>query len=90
MGIDRCIIAVKDIKQGDIIANIGRAYRFENLPDDHEIYIELWRLIRLYDSDFEQFIEGVGEWVEDVKRHGEFNLLEEICDEYSDVEWEDR
>lgn len=76
MGVDRHITY-----KGNVISTIGRAYRYEDLPDNHEIYIELWRLIRLYDSDFEEFIEGVGEWVENVKNCGGRDLLEYMCED---------
>ena len=89
MGVDRYLIAKQDTKQGESVADLGRAYHFEELPDNHEIFIELWRLIRLYDTDFEAFIDGVREWVEDVKRCGARDLLEIITDEYSDLEWRD-
>ena len=89
MGIDRHIIAKRDFKAGECVGDIGRAYHLAELPDDHEIYIELWRLIRLYDSDFEAFINGVRMWVEDVKNCGVRDMLFRLCDEYSDLEWRD-
>ena len=89
MGIDRHIIAKRDIKAGECVASTGRAYHLIDLMDNQEIYVELWRLIRLYDSDFEAFIDGVREWVEGVKNCGGRDMLFNICDEYSDLEWRD-
>ena len=89
MGINRHIIAKRDFKAGECVASAGRAYHLIDLMDNQEIYVELWRLIRLYDSDFEAFIGGVREWVEGVKNCGGRDMLFNICDEYSDLEWRD-
>ena len=89
MGIDRHIIAKRDLNAGESVATISEADDLIYLMDTEEIYVELWRLIRLYDSDFEAFIEGVREWVEGVKNCGGRDMLFNICDEYSDLEWRD-
>ena len=78
MGVDRYLTY-----KGEVIANCGRMHRFEDAydPDDREIYLELWRLIRLYDTDFDAFMEGVDEWVVSVRNTGAAELLEEICED---------
>lgn len=89
MGTDRYIIAKRDIKAGESLTDVGRAYHLTDLMDDQELYIELWRLIKLYDSDFDAFIDGIKEWVEEVKNCGGLDMLCSICDEVSGLEWRD-
>jgi len=76
MGVDRCLTY-----KGEIIASCGRAYHYADIDDmtGEDVYVELWRLIRLYDSDFEEFIIGIKQWVEDVKLIGKNDLIKYIC-----------
>ena len=77
MGVDRWITY-----RGEKIASCGRAYHFDNTLEDREqLFIELWRLIRLYDTDFDAFIEGIREWVEMVENTGKAELLKYICED---------
>ena len=89
MGTDRNIVAKRDIKAGECVATAGRAYHLMDLPDDQEIWIELFRIVRLYDTDFEAFIKGMKAWVETIRNIERRDMLFNICDEYSELKWED-
>lgn len=42
MGVDRHLIANRDIKKGEIICSIGRAYRYEDpITDEDEVKLRL-------------------------------------------------
>ena len=76
MGVDRYLTY-----KGEVIANCGRMLRFEDAFNPYEIYIEVLRLIRLYDSDFDAFIEGIKDLVDSAKDMGAAELLEYICED---------
>jgi len=89
MGTDRNIVAKRDIKAGERVTSLGRAYHLTDLPDNEELYTELWRLIRLYDTDFEAFINGIKAWVETIRNIERRDTIIILCDKYSALEWRD-
>ena len=89
MGIDRHIIAKRDIKAGECVVKFTGASPLSDVMSKHEIFIELWRLSRLYDSDFEEYIEGIKKWFEEVKKREYRDVIFAMCAEHSGLEWRD-
>jgi hypothetical protein len=88
MGVDRNITF-----KGEIIASVGRAYKFQDLPDNNETFVELWRLIRLYENvdgktDLEEFFDGVREWIDDTRMCGWRDCIDYLCED-EDMGWFD-
>ena len=100
MGIDRHIKAIRDIKQGETIANIGRAYRFEHPSSLNEIMHEQSRIVSLarrlnvgdlaeWEATYQELMGSFENFIEECEKRGACGLLDTILED-GEMEVEDR
>ena len=76
MGVDRYLTY-----KGEVIANCVRMHRFEDALAQEEIYRGVWRLIHLYTSDYDAFVDNLEDLIYSIKETGAAELLEYICED---------
>ena len=71
MGIDRCLIAKSDIKKGECITDIGRAYHYHDTPSKNESLVSALELIMQYSTlrcnNMDESREAVGAVVDEIE-----------------------